>query len=105
MGYVGDPARDLASTAGASPVSGAFFIFIFFITIFYKNIFLILKFTEVYPGRPAAGRPGPGRPAAGRPASQAARLGGGRNFFLQFSPFREIIEHIYFFVNFCRNRP
>ena len=43
-----------------------FFIFIFFIFIFYKNIFLIWKFTEIYPGRPAAGRPGPGRPVAGR---------------------------------------
>ena len=43
-----------------------FFIFIFFISIFYKNIFSIWKFTEVYPGRPAAGRPGPGRPAVGR---------------------------------------
>ena len=43
-----------------------FFIFIFFISIFYKNIFSIWKFTEIYPGRPAAGRPGPGRPAAGR---------------------------------------
>jgi len=42
-----------------------FFIFIFFISVFYKNIFSIWKFTEVYPGRPAAGRPGPGRPAAG----------------------------------------
>ena len=79
-----------------------FFIFIFFISVFYKNIFSSWKFTEIYPGRPAAGRPGPsrpaagrhglickkkrenkiaarslgtGRPAAGRPASQAARLG------------------------------
>jgi len=41
-------------------------IFIFFIFIFYKNIFSFPKFTEIYPGRPAAGRPGPGRPAAGR---------------------------------------
>ena len=43
-----------------------FLIFIFFISVFYKNIFSIWKFTEIYPGRPAAGRPGPGRPAAGR---------------------------------------
>ena len=42
-----------------------FFIFIFFF-IFYKNIFSIWKFTEIYPGRPAAGRLGLGRPAAGR---------------------------------------
>ena len=42
-----------------------FFIFLFFISIFYKNIFSTWKFTEIYPGRPAAGRPGPGRPAAG----------------------------------------
>ena len=74
---------------------GRFFISIFFISVFYKNIFSIWKFTEIYPGRPAAGRqeiirkkkttrncrqvpgdrsPGsraaglPGRPAAGRPA-------------------------------------
>ena len=32
-----------------------FFIFIFFISVFYKNIFSICKFTEIYPGRPAAG--------------------------------------------------
>ena len=71
-----------------------FFISIFFISVFYKNIFLIWKFTEIYPGRPAAGRhglilkkkkkkncrqvPGAGRPAAGRPAPLAARLRGGR---------------------------
>jgi len=41
-------------------------VFLFFIFVFYKNIFLFLKFTEIYPGRPAAGRPAPGRPAAGR---------------------------------------
>ena len=45
---------------------GGFFIFLFFISVFYKNIFSIWKFTEIYPGRPAAGRPGPGRPAVGR---------------------------------------
>ena len=104
----------------------AFFIFIFFISVFYKNIFSIWKFTEVYPGRPAAGRPGPGRPAAGRqglirkkkmtkncrqvpgdrsPGSwaagpQAARQWDGRPYFLQFSPFREIISHLCPFCNF-----
>jgi len=36
---------------------GGFFIFIFFISVFYKNIFSTWKFTEIYPGRPAAGRP------------------------------------------------
>ena len=83
----------------------AVFLFLYFLFLFFtKNIFSIWKFTEIYPGRPAAGRPGPGRPAAGRqglickkrgkqiadrslgtgrpaawrPASQAARLGGGR---------------------------
>ena len=45
---------------------GRFFIFIFYIFVFYKNIFSIWKFTEIYPGRPAARRPRPGRPAAGR---------------------------------------
>ena len=71
-------------------LQGAFFIFIFFISVFYKNIFLIWKFTEIYPGRPAAGRPGPGCRAAGAnlqkketklqpdPWEPAARLGGGR---------------------------
>ena len=57
-----------------------FFIFLFFISIFYKNIFSICKFTEIYPGRPAAGRPGPGRPAAPLPGGRdlAARQPGGR---------------------------
>ena len=71
-----------------------FLISIFFISVFYKNIFLIWKFTEIYPGRPAAGRhglilkkkkkkncrqvPGAGRPAAGRPPPLAARQLGGR---------------------------
>ena len=49
-----------------APRTGGFFIFLFFIFVFYKNIFSFSKFTEIYPGRPAAGRPGPGRPAAGR---------------------------------------
>ena len=40
-------------------------VFLFFIFVFYKNIFSFSKFTEIYPGRPAAGRPGPGRGAAG----------------------------------------
>ena len=44
----------------------AVFYFFIFIFVFYKNIFLFLKFTEIYPGRPAAGRPAPGHPAAGR---------------------------------------
>ena len=35
-----------------------FFIFIFFNFVFYKNLFLFLKFTRIYPGRPAAGRQG-----------------------------------------------
>ena len=48
------------------PLQRGFLISIFFIFVFYKNIFSIWKFTEIYPGRPAAGRPGPGRPAAGR---------------------------------------
>jgi len=44
-----------------------------------------------------------GRPAAGRPAPKAARLRGGRHFFfLQFSPFREIISHICYFSNFLQ---
>ena len=43
-----------------------FFYFYFFISVFYKNIFSSWKFTEIYPGRPAAGRPGPDRPADGR---------------------------------------
>ena len=48
-----------AALAASSPVEagGGFFIFIFFISVFYKNIFSILKFTDIYPGRPAAGRP------------------------------------------------
>ena len=45
-------------------IQGGFFIFYF--RFLQKNIFSIWKFTEIYPGRPAAGRPGPGRPAAGR---------------------------------------
>ena len=76
------------------PKTGGFLFFYFFIFVFYKNIFLFSKFTEIYPGRPAARRQGlfcknfanffakkpledqspdsgaagpPGRPAAGRP--------------------------------------
>ena len=45
-------------------IQGGFFIFYF--RFLQKNIFSIWKFTEIYPGRPAAGRSGPGRPAAGR---------------------------------------
>jgi len=61
-----------------------FLFFLFFISVFYKNIFSIWKFTEMYPGRPAAGWQGRickkkhkkiadgslgiGRTAAGRPA-------------------------------------
>ena len=44
---------------------GGFFISIFFISVFYKNIFSIWKFTEIYPGRPAAGTWQPGSRAAG----------------------------------------
>ena len=39
----------------AGHTRGDFFIYIFFIFVFYKNIFSIWKFTELYPGRPAAG--------------------------------------------------
>ena len=35
-------------------LAGDFYIFIF--SFFTKNIFLFSKFTEIYPGRPAAGR-------------------------------------------------
>ena len=62
LAYRAGPARQ----TGPRAVLGGFFIFIFFISVFYKNIFSIWKFTEIYPGRPAAGRLGPGRPAAGR---------------------------------------
>ena len=48
------------------PIRERFFNFYIFYFRFLKNIFSIWKFTEIYPGRPAAGRPGPGRPAAGR---------------------------------------
>ena len=48
------------------PFPCGFFIFLFFNFVFYKNIFSFSKFTEIYPGRPAAGRSAPSRPAAGR---------------------------------------
>ena len=45
----------------------AVFLFLYFLFPFFlKKIYLFWKFTEIYPGRPAAGRPGPDRPAAGR---------------------------------------
>ena len=103
MGLISGPSRSafLKGLGFSLAATSGYFIFIFFISVFYKNIFSIWKFTEIYPGRPAAGRPGPGRPAAGRqglickkrgkklrtgpwepaagrPASQAAPLRGGR---------------------------
>ena len=86
------------------------------------------NFFQKCPCRPAAGRPGPGRPAAGRqgltckkrrkkfadrslgtgrpaaerPAPKAARLRGGRPYFLQFSPFHKIISHMCLFCNFLQ---
>jgi len=43
-----------------------FYFFIFYFHFLQKKYIFDLKFTEIYPGHPAAGRPAPGRPAAGR---------------------------------------
>ena len=85
--YIPGSAKPSTSMGQAAETWSSFFIFLFFISVFYKHIFSILKFTEIYPGRPAVGRPGPGRPAAGRQGllcktfcsnNYAEVLGGGR---------------------------
>ena len=49
-----------------SPATALFFLFLYFLFLFfYKNIFLFSKFTEIYPGRPAAGTQLPRCGAAG----------------------------------------
>ena len=101
------------ATGPTGPCWGGFFIFYF--CFLQKYIFKLGIYRNI-PRPPccrAAGTWPPGCRAAGANLQKkeetklqpdawepAARLGGGRNFFLQFSPLREII-----FVIFCRNRP
>ena len=112
--------------SSARATGSAVFLFLYFLFPFFTKIYFqfgnLQKYTPAAPlpggrdlaaggrGLPAKKRRkqiadrslGTGRPAAGRPASQAARLRGGRHFFLQFIPFREIISHMCPFYNFLQ---